>query len=40
MILMHYFAGLGTQRLDALQIIGDPGIVDLRERVTALALAH
>jgi putative ABC transport system substrate-binding protein len=34
------FAGLGTQRLDALQIIGDPGIVDLRGRVTALALAH
>jgi putative ABC transport system substrate-binding protein len=34
------FATLGTQRPDALQIIADPGIVDLRDRVTALALAH
>ncbi|MDO8397964.1 MAG: ABC transporter substrate-binding protein [Bradyrhizobium sp.] len=34
------FAELGAQRLDALQIIGDPGIGDLKHRITALASAH
>jgi putative ABC transport system substrate-binding protein len=34
------FAVLGAQHLDALQIIADPGIVDLKHRITALAAAH
>jgi putative ABC transport system substrate-binding protein len=34
------FAALGAQRPDALQIIGDPGIGDLRDRIAALALVH
>ena len=33
------FAVLGAQHLDALQIIADPGIVDLKHRITALASA-
>src|SRR3982075_2800444 len=34
------FAVLGAQHLDALQIIADPAIVDLKHRITALAAAH
>jgi putative tryptophan/tyrosine transport system substrate-binding protein len=34
------FAALAAQRPDALQIIGDPGIGDLRDRIAALAQMH
>jgi putative tryptophan/tyrosine transport system substrate-binding protein len=34
------FGELGAQRLDALQIIADPRLSDLRDRITALSQMH
>jgi putative ABC transport system substrate-binding protein len=34
------FASLAAKRVDALQVIGDSGLVDLADRIAALAFAH
>jgi putative ABC transport system substrate-binding protein len=34
------FAAVVSQHLDALQMIGDPGIGDLRDRIAAQAIIH